>query len=72
MTLTGRNEFGLYETKEDKKANTIEALKKWNEKFDNAETPRQRSLATQQCTRLERILIVDYKMTEVEVFKATH
>lgn len=72
MTLTGRNEFGLYETKEDKKVNTIEALKKWEAEFEKAETPRQRSLATQQCTRLERILMVEYKMTEVEVFKATH
>lgn len=72
MLMTGRNEFGLYETKADKKVNTIEALRKWNAEFEKAETPRQRSLATQQCTNLERILIVEYKMTEVEVFKATH
>lgn len=71
MIMTGINQYGLYETKEDRKLNTIESLKKWNEKLDEAETMREIQVCMDRCTRLEIILTTEYKMTEEEIFEAT-
>lgn len=72
MIMTGLNKYGPYETKQDKKLNTIESLKKWNKELDEAETMRKIQMCMYHCTRLERILTVEYKMTEEEIFELTN
>lgn len=72
MIMTGLNQYGPYETKQDRKLNTIESLKKWNKELDEAETMRKIQMCMHHCTRLERILSTEYKMTEEEIFEATN
>lgn len=72
MIMTGENQYGLYETKEDRKLNTIESLKNWNKELEDAETMRKIQMCMHHCTRLERILSTEYKMTEEEIFELTN
>ena len=66
------NKYGTYMTKNDKKADAIEALRKWYKEFEEAESERKIQLCTYHCTRLERILTSEYHMNEDEIWEATH
>ena len=65
--MTGVNEFGLYETKADEKANKIDYLKSLLINMFDTNDDTMRKFYNHLSTELERKLMKDFGMTAEEI-----
>ena len=72
--MTGRNQYGAYMTKEDKKNDLISAGKKWVKAYDRYDDPTFHGAMAcfSEICRIESILHREYGMDEEEIYLAIH